>query len=153
MILTYIEWRNEAPWWFLSDQPTLVAVDREGNEYVRWRYVAGDVWRRSGNITHPHLAEPCPICDNTGEVWLGSQPYGLPGESYAPCSCPAGDALLAAARAARATCGADLAEPCPNAIAEGKPGVCGPACGCNPPLGPCPTCGADPAQPPCACTT
>lgn len=29
--------------------------------------------------------ETCLTCDGTGEVWLGSQPYGSPGESYGPC--------------------------------------------------------------------
>jgi hypothetical protein len=29
--------------------------------------------------------EPCPTCNGTREVWLGSQPYGSPGQSYAPC--------------------------------------------------------------------
>jgi len=24
-------------------------------------------------------------CDGSGEVWLGSQPYGIVGESYMPC--------------------------------------------------------------------
>lgn len=63
MILTYIEWRNESPWWFLSDRVTLTAVDGAGNEYSR-RYPGEgwiDTWRRSGHVTHPHLALTEPL--------------------------------------------------------------------------------------------
>lgn len=41
----------------------------------------------------------CAKCNDSGSIYLGSQPYGMPGESYAPCDCPAGDRWIAEQKA------------------------------------------------------
>lgn len=35
---------------------------------------------------------PCEVCNGTGKFW--SQPYGSPGESYAPCAACDGDGFI-----------------------------------------------------------
>lgn len=47
-------------------------------------------------------AATCSVCKDRGYVWLGSQPYGIFGESYAPCSCHAGEAWIAEHKAMQA---------------------------------------------------
>lgn len=53
------------------------------------RPVAGDEPEahspKNGEVRAQILSHTETRCGGSGQIWLGSQPYGSPGESYAPC--------------------------------------------------------------------